>query len=627
MRNRVWIIILLVVWLGQWEIGRSEISTKPMLTGRAEQFPVASLVKGDRELVPTRDGGWSSWVVWSRWEKLAVLIAVQVRRRLPWLARCVCAYCGVCGRGPGGSRSKRQGRKVSGRCRAGVESETGQGHSPAVGQSQNESVLEPQRWGLTAEMSLELPERLSDFWQRYDDCFGTKTRNEGHYAYHYLSGLLRLESKRNYTKIALAAGVSAENIQHFMTNSPWSGWRAIEQVQEEVKVTPGLERGSVLLIDESADEKAGDKSVGAGRQHNGRLGKVDMSQVGVFVAYVNLVQPERAWWTWVDGELYLQEHWFSPEMAELRQQVGLPPERKFLTKLELAWQLIQRILAKGLPFEAIAFDDLYGRSTWLRDKLNEADLLYMADVPRTSQVYLEKPVLGIPTSKPGQRGPKPTRIQVLNGVKPLAVHQVARRTDTRWQPIRVRATERGELNDPFAVRRVWTIREEQTEPVQEWLVIRQEAKNRYNYAFSNAPAETSINDLAWLKCQRYFVERSNQEAKSEAGWAELEARKYRAWVHHLALVILVTWFAAQVKAEWAQQAWRDPTLHQQFAVDLLPAFSMANIRLLLRAAMPLPQPTPEQAIAQVTQHLVNRTRSRRSRLIRQGVLYSANAPP
>ena len=627
MRNRLWIIILLVGWLGQWEIGSSEISTGPLLTGQAEQFSVASLDKGDREVVPMSDGGWSSRGVWVRWEELAVLIAAQVRRRLPWLARCACAYSGVCRRGGGCSRGKRQGRKPSGRWRARVESETGQGDTQVVGQNQAESVLEPQRWGLSADMSLALPERLSDFWQRYYDCFGTKTRNEGHYAYHYLSGLLRLESKRNYTNIALAAGVPAENIQHFMTNSPWSGWRAIEQVQEEIKATPGLERGSVLLIDESADEKAGDKSVGAGRQHNGRLGKVDMSQVGVFVAYANLIQPERALWTWVDGELYLPEHWFSPDMAELRQKVGLPPEREFLTKIELAWQLIQRLVARELPFEAVAFDDLYGRSTWLRDKLTEADLTYMADVPRTSQVYLEKPVLGIPTPKPGQRGPKPSRVRVLNGVKPLAVHQVARRTDTRWQRIRVRATERGELNDPFAVRRVWTTRDEQTEPVQEWLVIRQEAKDRYNYAFSNAPLETSIHELAWLKCQRYFVERANQDAKSEAGWAELEARKYRAWVHHLAAVILVTWFAAQVKAEWAQQALRDPTLLQQFAVDILPALSMANIRLLLRAAMPLPQPTPEQAIAQVTQHLVNRTRSRRSRLNRQGVLHPANAPP
>ena len=57
----------------------------------------------------------------------------------------------------------------------------------------------------------------------------------GMYAYHYLSGLLRLESKRNYTKIGLAAGVAGENIQHFMSNSPWSGWRAIEQVRRRSK--------------------------------------------------------------------------------------------------------------------------------------------------------------------------------------------------------------------------------------------------------------------------------------------------------------------------------------------------------------------------------------------------------
>jgi hypothetical protein len=45
--------------------------------------------------------------------------------------------------------------------------------------------------------------------------------------------------------------------------------------------------------------------------------------------------------------------------------------------------------------------------------------------------------------------------------------------------------------------------------------------------------------------------------------------------------------------------------------------SMANIRLLLRAAMPLPKPTPEETVTLVVEHLVNRTRSRSSRLKRQ----------
>jgi len=31
---------------------------------------------------------------------------------------------------------------------------------------------------------------------------------------------------------------------------------------------------------------------------------------------------------------------------------------------------------------------------------------------------------------------------------------------------------------------------------------------------------THLKRLAWLKCQRYFVERANQDAKTELGWDE-----------------------------------------------------------------------------------------------------------
>jgi SRSO17 transposase len=488
-------------------------------------------------------------------------------------------------------------------------------------------VFAPQRWGLSPDFSRKLPERLYRFWQRYYECFKTETRNMGIYAYHYLSCLLRMEGKRNYANIARAAGVTVDNMQHFMSNSPWSAQAVMVQVQQEIKNAPDLNRGGVVILDESADQKAGDKSAGAGRQRNGRLGKVDMSQVGTLLAYANLTSPERPVWTWVDAELYLQAHWFTPQMAPLRQRVGIPPERAFETKIELGWKMIQRVKAHGLPFEAVACDDLYGRSTWLRDKMDEEEILYMADVPRTTQVYLEKPVLGVPERPPGRRGPKPTRLRVLNGVQSFKAYQIARCADTTWTRVAVRTIERGALHDPFTAQRVWTLREGQPEPVEEWLVIRHEAKNRYNYSLSNAPADASLEYLAWLKCQRYFVERTNQDAKSEAGWDELEARKYRGWEHHLALVTLAVWFAAQTKCEWADRYTRDSTLAQQLAVQILPALSMANIRVLLRAAMPLPQPTPEEAVTLVAQHFVNRTRSRMSRLKRQKVIPAAYAPP
>jgi len=44
--------------------------------------------------------------------------------------------------------------------------------------------------------------------------------------------------------------------------------------------------------------------------------------------------------------------------------------------------------------------------------------------------------------------------------------------------------------------------------------------------------------MAARKSQRYFIERSNQEAKSEFGWDEFQATKLLAWEHQLALTIL-----------------------------------------------------------------------------------------
>jgi hypothetical protein len=112
-------------------------------------------------------------------------------------------------------------------------------------------------------------------------------------------------------------------------------------------------------------------------------------------------------------------------------------------------------------------------------------------------------------------------------------------------------------------------------------------------------------------------ERANQDAKSEAGWDELQAQKYRAWEHHLALTILATWFVAETKLDWARDHPRDPSLVTDFAIDRLPDLSVANVRSMLRAALPLPDLTPDRAAALVVEHLVNRTRSRRSRRKRQ----------
>jgi SRSO17 transposase len=59
---------------------------------------------------------------------------------------------------------------------------------------------------------------------------------------------------------------------------------------------------------------------------------------------------------------------------------------------------------------------------------------------------------------------------------------------------------------------------------------------------------------------RYFVERNIQDAKSELGWDDFQALKFRAWEHQLALTILASWFVAETRLDWAAEHPPAPTL-------------------------------------------------------------------
>ena len=350
-------------------------------------------------------------------------------------------------------------------------------------------VYDAKRWGLLPEAIADLGNKLYSFWNRFKECFKTKTRDTSIHALTYLKGMLEMDTKRNFANIerrVIGHGEDGQNLQHFMSDSPWPSRSPIMQVQNEIKETPGLS-GGYLLLDESADEKGGSKSAGAGRQHNGRPGKVEMSQVGVFLAYYKDVV-----WTWLDGELYIPEHWFSQKMEQERKRVGVPWERKFETKIDLGWKMIQRAKENGLPFSAVGCDDLYGRSGWLRSQMNKADIVYVADIPADTKVYLKRPDYGVPPVA-RYKGKKARKPIVLGGEKPLEARQVCKKFEKEFKRFKVRNMERGELNDPFFMLRVWTIRDRNL--AEEWLIIRHEYGKKFSYALSNASSDTEQKSL------------------------------------------------------------------------------------------------------------------------------------
>jgi SRSO17 transposase len=486
-----------------------------------------------------------------------------------------------------------------------------------------DDIYDSQRWGLPLGATYSLGNRLMRVWSRFRGCLKTKTRDTSGYGLTYLRGSLSMERKRNFANIArrvISLDDDGQNLQQFMSDSPWSAQGVFDQIQAEIIHRDELQ-GGMLTLDESGDEKAGDKSAGAGRQYLGRIGKVDMGQVGVALGYY-----QANVWCMVDAELFLPENWFDEAHQELRTRWYIPADRTFQSKPKVGLDLIRRAKANALPFEVVGCDALYGQSSQFRADLDDEGLIYMADIPSDIMVYLTKPVVGIPSVEAGKKGRPPSRPQVLSEDKPVRVREVVNQSDFRVQAIQIRHSERGPLIYECFARRVWVVTE-QGRVREEWLFIRREAGGDFSYSLSNAASDTPLARLALWRCERYFAERIFQDAKSEGGWDELLARKYRAWMHHTALDALVLWFIAETKLDWAHDYPRDPQLIHQLEVEVLPALSMANVREMLKAVLPLDQLSPEQATHVVVQHLVNRSHSTRSRLkTKRGKVHNLKRP-
>jgi SRSO17 transposase len=138
---------------------------------------------------------------------------------------------------------------------------------------------------------------LLAFHDRYAAFYRPRTRDTSSCGLRYLTALLRLESDRNFTRIDRLVQKDGQVMPHFMSNSPWSARALLRQIGSAVAHCPEFKAGGWLLLDESSDEKASSQSIGAGRQYNGRLGKVEMSQTGVFLAFSTGHE-----WLWLDGE-------------------------------------------------------------------------------------------------------------------------------------------------------------------------------------------------------------------------------------------------------------------------------------------------------------------------------------
>ena len=170
----------------------------------------------------------------------------------------------------------------------------------------------------------------------------------------YLLGLLsQAERKNGWTLAEFAGDMSPDGLQRLLNFSPWDEDACRDAVRRYAVAHLG-DPGAVLAVDETGFLKKGRMSAGVARQYTGTAGRVENSQVGVFLAYA-AGDGSRAL---IDRELYLPEKWTSDR--ERCRAAGIGDDVAFATKPALARKMIERAVKAEVPFAWVAGDEVYG---------------------------------------------------------------------------------------------------------------------------------------------------------------------------------------------------------------------------------------------------------------------------
>ncbi|MEU7916428.1 IS701 family transposase, partial [Microbispora bryophytorum] len=194
-----------------------------------------------------------------------------------------------------------------------------------------------------------------------------------------LSGLLAELPRKNCWTLAEHAGDrTPDGMQHLLARAVWDADAVRDDLRGYVVQQLGQD-GAVLVVDETGDLKKGTGTVGVQRQYTGTAGRIENSQVAVFLTYST-----PAGHAFIDRELYLPQAW--TDDAERCRRAGVPADRRFATKGELATWMVARALDAGATVAWVTGDEVYGQSPHLRAELEKRQVGYVLAVASSHRV-------------------------------------------------------------------------------------------------------------------------------------------------------------------------------------------------------------------------------------------------
>jgi SRSO17 transposase len=346
----------------------------------------------------------------------------------------------------------------------------------------------------------------------------------------YVRGLLApLERKNSWTLAESAGEPVPDGMQRLLAAADWDADAVRDDVRDYVieHLAPGPgDSAGVLVVDETGFLKKGTKSAGVARQYSGTAGRIENSQIGVFLGYAT-----PAGRTFLDRELYLPKAWV--EDRDRCREAGVPEEVEFATKPELAMRMLTRALDVGVPAGWVTADEVYGQHFRLRRMLEERQTPYVLAVP------VNQRVIALDDGK----------------IAELRADALVKRLPAQaWKKISAGAGSKGPRLYHWARAAIRPLEDTRSY----WLLVRRSLTDPTDLAYylCYGPEGTTLHELVRVAGARWAIEETFQTAKGQVGLDQYQVRRYDAWYRHITLAMLAHAFLTTTAAAASRPAGR-----------------------------------------------------------------------
>jgi SRSO17 transposase len=364
-------------------------------------------------------------------------------------------------------------------------------------------IVDGDRWRVGFE---ELMDRIASRFSRVEP---------RRHARDLVSGLLAGLGRVNCWTIAEHAGHGGPGgLQHLLAAARWDADAVRDDLRGYVvdHLAPADPGQAVLVVDETGDVKKGSQTVGVQRQYTGTAGRIENSQVAVFLAYAT---PTGC--AFLDRALYLPRAW--TEDADRMAAAGVPADTVFATKPALARAMIGRVLDAGVSVGWVTGDEVYGQDPALRRDLIGRGIGYVLAVSRDHRV----------STKIGTR---------------RAVEIAGRLPKRAWQPLSAGSGAKGQRVYDWA-----QVTIAGDDPGQHRLLLRRN-RSTGEVAFYRTwtPAPVRLARLVTVAGTRWRIEEGFQTAKELAALDQHQVRTWTSWHRWTTLALLAHAFLSVLTA-------------------------------------------------------------------------------